>query len=198
MMMSRSLGYIAIGLAAVLSTAGAAGAAYFGIAKHVPVVSATPVVPVATPAVTFPPLADRWVQLDPLPSQNPGTLLDVRAKHWRLILDLSLPAGPWILHSDETVVNTGPADFVRCVLAVDNQGQPQDGLIQQTAYVGGTGARAIPVSETAATTLPAAETVGLFCDHDTAAVDASSPYVDPGADLWAHQSASLITTHMVP
>lgn len=192
-MMGKMLGYIAIGVAAVLSIAGAAGAAYFGIAKH------APVVPAAAPAVTFPaPLADRWVQLEPLPAQNPGTLLDVRAKHWRLILDLSLPAGPWILHSDETVVNTGPADFVRCVIAVDNQGQPQDGLIQQTAYVGGTGARATPVSETAATTLPAAEAVGLFCDHDTVAVDSNSPYVDPGADLWAHQSASLITTHMVP
>jgi hypothetical protein len=197
-MKSTTVGYIAMGLAAVLSTAGALGAAYFGIAKHTPVVPA--VTPAVTPSATLPAsLADRWVELDPLPTPNHGTPLDVRAKHWTLILDLTLPAGPWVLHAEQTIVNVGQPDFARCVIATDDQGSPQDALVQQTTYVGGTGVMAAVISETAAVTLAQQATMGVFCDHDTATpATSSSPYVDPGADLWAHQSGSLIATHMVP
>jgi hypothetical protein len=197
---STTLGYIAIGLAAVLSTAGAFGAAYFGVAKHAPATPATTISPTAAaPAVTLPaPLADRWVELDPLPTPNPGTPLDARARHWTLILDLSLPAGPWVLHAEQTIVNVGTPDYARCVIATDDQGSPQGALVQQSAYVGAKGATAAVISETAAVTLQQKTTIGVFCDHDAPALNANSPYVDPGADLWAHQSGSLIATHMVP
>jgi hypothetical protein len=193
-MRSTTLGYIAIGLAAVLSTAGACGAAYFGIAKHAPTITPT------APAASFPaPLADRWVELQPLPTPDHGTPLDAEAKQWTLILDLTLPAGPWVLHADQTIVNVGPADFARCVIATDDQGNPQDALVQQTTYVGGTGVTAAVISETAAVTLGQQATMGVFCDHDTATPAlTNAPYVDPGADLWAHQSGSLIASHMVP
>jgi hypothetical protein len=191
-MRSTTLGYIAIGLAAVLSTAGAAGAAYFGTARHAPA-------PVVTPAVSLPPpLADRWAELNPLPTPNPGTPLDARASHWTLILDLSLPAGAWIVHAEQTIVNVGPPDYARCVIAMDGQGGPQNALVQQSTYVGDKGPTAAVLSETAAVTLGQKATVGVFCDHDNAAPGSITPYVDPGADLWAHQSASLATTHTVP
>jgi hypothetical protein len=138
------------------------------------------------------------VELDPLPTPNPGTPLDARAKHWTLILDLPLPAGPWVLHAEQTIVNVGKPDYARCVIAMDDQGGPQDAWVQQSTYIGANGPTAAVISETAAVTLRQKATIGVFCDHDTAALGSNSPYVDPGADLWAHQSGSLIATHMVP
>jgi hypothetical protein len=196
-MSNRVLAYIAIGLAAVLSVGGAAGAAYFGRPAKAAVTG--------PPAATQPPLEDQTAQLAPRSGINAGTSLNASGGDWRTILSLTLPAGQWVLHADETAVNLGPSDWVRCEIAED----PGAALDQQSAFVGDSGGliqRSQPattgtdLSETAPLVLGIRTTVSLFCDHDTgSSAGAALPYIDPGAVLWAHQSGNLTpTTESLP
>jgi hypothetical protein len=189
-MSSRALAYTAIGLAAVLSTAGAAGAAYFGR----PAATAAPVA-TPSPAPASAPLADEVAELSPQLGANRGTSLYQAGGRWREILYLRLPAGSWVLHADETIVNVGQPDYARCMISSDIASAPLD---QQATVVGAAGGSqgqtAANLAETAAVTLRTGGTAYLFCDHDTTAGDSNLPYVDPGAVLWAHQSRSLTST----
>jgi hypothetical protein len=190
-MSKRTLAYIAIALAAVLSTGGAACAAYF---------SRPAAASVAAPA-SAQPLEDQVMQLAPRPGLNEGTTLYVPGQDWRQVLDLTLPSGTWVLHSDETIVNLGPSDWVRCEIA-ESPGAPLD---RQSAFVGNPAQQPVAypsqpattatvLSETAALILGVRTTVSLYCDHDTSAQASSLPYVDPGAVLWAHQTGNLTST----
>jgi hypothetical protein len=43
-------------------------------------------------------------------------------------------------------------------------------------------------------TLTAPATVSVFCKHDTTSGYSNYPYIDAGADLWAHPVARLATS----
>jgi hypothetical protein len=201
-MTNKVLTYVAIVLVPVLSLGGAIGAAHYGgAAKAAP--AATPTAtPAATPG-TRPP-ADLVAQLAPQQGVNPGTSLPATGGQWQAILDLRLPAGDWVLQADETIVNVGPPDFARCMIAEDTP-TPQDpsgrvSLDQQSTVVGNAGqaVTAAALSETAAVPLKASTTVTLFCDHRSTLPAANLPYVDPGAVLWAHPAAGLRPTTETP
>jgi len=184
-MTNKVLAYVAIIAVPVASLAGAIGAAYYGGAAK-----AAPAAPVATAGT--PPPQDLVAQLAPRPGVNAGTSLYGPAGDWRKILDLTLPRGRWVLQASETIVNVGPPDYTRCIIAAD----PATPLDQQSTYVGDSGqaATAAALSETAALTLTARASVSLYCDHRLPPAGPNLPYIDPGAVLWAHQAGSLSST----
>ena len=98
------------------------------------------------------------------------------------IVSLTLAAGSWVIHADDSVINFGAEDFLRCQIEVG-------GLVaSHTATVGKTNSVAT-ISGTVAVKLAKAETVTNTCSHDKAA--GSTSYVDAGADMWAHKAGSL-------
>ena len=197
-MANKVLTYIAIVLVPVLSVGGAIGAAHYGgAAKAAPAAT-----PTATPG-TQPP-ADLVAQLGPQQGANPGTSLSVAGGQWQAILELTLPAGDWVLQADETIVNIGPPDYARCLIAEGTAGsQDPSGSIsldQQSTVVGNSGqaATAAALSETAAVRLKGSATITLYCDHRSTLPPQNLPYVDPGAVLWAHPAAGVRSTTETP
>jgi hypothetical protein len=181
--MNRLLAVAAIGLVPVLSVGGAAGAAFLGSHAKAPV--AAPVKPKPTP----PPQADLFVQLAPSSSPDNGTTLGGIGGVWTPIVHLRVPAGHWVLQAEQTVVNVGGSDYARCAIGESSK-DPWD---EQSAFVGETGEATMAdvIAETAAVTLPGPATVSVFCEHDTTTGYSNYPYVDAGADLWAHPAAGL-------
>ncbi len=114
------------------------------------------------------------------------------------IMTRRLPAGHWVLHADQTMVNFGPSDFGGCSIADTSNSN----LNTHRTIVGNpnaTGAKgpaplATVLSETAAVSLSAPTTVTILCEHDTS--NGATPSIDPNADLWAHRSASLVITQL--
>jgi hypothetical protein len=197
-MTSKVLTYVAIVAVPALSLGGAIGAAYYGgAAKAAPAAS-----PVVTPSARPP--ADLVAQLGRQPGPNPGTSLPATGGQWRAILSLALPAGDWVLQADETIVNIGPPDYARCMIAEDTATPPDPlssiPLNLQSTVVGNSGQAitAAVLSETAAVPLKGAATVTLYCDHRSTLPGANLPYVDPGAVLWAHPAAGVRPTTQTP
>lgn len=197
-MTNKVLTYVAIVAVPALSLGGAIGAAYYGgAAKAAPAAS-----PVATPSARPP--ADLVAQLGRQPGANPGTSLPSAGGQWRAILNLALPAGDWVLQADETIVNIGPPDYARCMIAEDTTTPPDPlssiSLDQQSTVVGNSGqaVTAAALSETAAVPLHGAATVTLFCDHSQTLPAGNLPYIDPGAVLWAHPAAGVRPTTQTP
>jgi hypothetical protein len=196
-MTNKVLTYVAIVAVPVLSLGGAIGAAHYGAAKAAPAAS-----PAVTPSARPP--ADLVTQLGRQPGANPGTSLPATGGQWRAILNLALPAGDWVLQADQTIVNIGPPDYARCMIAEDTAIPPDPlssiPLDQQSTVVGNSGqaVTAAALSETAAVRLPGAATVTLFCDHSQTLPAGNLPYVDPGAALWAHPAAGVRPTTQTP
>jgi hypothetical protein len=188
--MNRLLAVAAIGLVPILSVGGAAGAAFLGSHAKAPV--AAPVKPAPTP----PPPADLFVQLAPSSSPDKGTTLGGIGEVWTPILRLRVPAGHWVLQAEETMVNVGGSDYARCVIGESSK----DLWDEQSAFVGETGdaTMADVIAETAAVTLPKPAFVSVFCEHDTTTGYSNYPYVDAGADLWAHPAARLAASEAAP
>jgi hypothetical protein len=189
--MGRTLTIIAIALAVATTTISVTASVYFSTtAKATPAASPTPSAsPTPTPAPPPPPpLRDYWTQAR---SKVP---LPAAAKRMKQLLIIALPAGRWVLHADLSVYNKGPSDFVGCVIG--DTGTPN--LNAHRAVVGdptlrgnvGPAPLMAVISETAAVTVRAPTRVFVRCEHDTAR--GAAPYIDAGADLWAHQSAYLV------
>jgi hypothetical protein len=98
------------------------------------------------------------------------------------ITSLSLPAGNWVIHADDTVVNFGAEDFLRCQIEVGGV------VAGHTATAGNTNTVST-ISGTVSVKLTKAETAKNTCSHDKAS--GSMSYVDGGADMWAHKASSL-------
>jgi hypothetical protein len=181
--MNRLLAVAAIGLVPVLSVGGAAGAAFLGSHAKAPV--AAPPKPVRTP----PPPADLFVQLAHSSRPDNGATLGGVGGVWTPILHLRVPAGHWVLQAEETIVNVGGSDYARCAIGESSK----DAWNEQSTFVGDTGSATMAdvIAETAAVTLPKPATVTVFCEHDTTTGYSNYPYVDAGADLWAHPAARL-------
>lgn len=187
--MGRTLTIIAIALAVVTTTVSVTMSVYFSTtAKATPAASPSPA-PSPVPTVTPPPpLRDYWAQA-PAKVQLPAA-----AKHVRQVLVMTLPPGRWVLHADLSVYNKGPSDFVGCVIG--DTGTPSLNthrtVVGDPTVKGNVGPAPLValISETAAVTVKTSTRVFVKCEHDTAR--GASPYIDPGADLWAHQSAYLV------
>jgi hypothetical protein len=109
------------------------------------------------------------------------------------ILSITLPAGKWVIHADETLVNFGPSDYAGCSLADTNNpdlnnhgvmvGDPgQSGAQGPAGYMG-------TVPETAAVVLATKTTVTVTCSHQSS--NGATPYVNANADIWAHKASKL-------
>jgi hypothetical protein len=114
------------------------------------------------------------------------------------LTSLTLPAGSWVVSAEATLVNFGPSDFARCQIYANGKqiasgatmvGNPNlSGAEGAAALVAGRGLiGAFEIS----TTVPAE----LRCLHDHNTPSGEGPrYVDAGAVLLAHKSASLSST----
>jgi hypothetical protein len=190
--MGRTLTIIAIALAVATTTISVAASVYFSTtAKATPVAPPTPTAspaPIPTPPPPPPPLRDYWTQT------KGKAVLPAAAKRMKQVLVMTLPAGRWVLHADLSVYNKGPSDFVGCVIGT--AGTPS--LNAHHTIVGdptlkgnvGSGPLMAVLSETAAVTTKTSTQVFVKCEHDNA--HGPVPYIDAGADLWAHQSAYLV------
>jgi hypothetical protein len=114
------------------------------------------------------------------------------------IMTLNLPAGKWILHADETMVNWGPSDYGGCSIGDSGNSNlnTHRTMIGSPSAVGAMGPASFVtvVSETAAVSLKAPSTVTVLCEHDTS--NGATPFIDPNADLWAHRSSNLVITQL--
>jgi hypothetical protein len=114
------------------------------------------------------------------------------------IMTLQLPAGHWVLHADQTMVNFGPSDYGGCSIADTantnlNTHRTIVGDPHATAAAGAASLVTV-VSETAAVSLTAPTTVTILCEHDSN--NGATPYIDANADLWAHRSTNLAITQL--
>jgi len=106
------------------------------------------------------------------------------------IMSRTLPAGHWVLHADQTMVNFGPSDFTGCSIGdIFNHN-----LNTHRTIVGNPFSGVAVLSETAAVTVRFSTRITVFCEHDT--TNGSTPYIDPDADLWAHRSSRLVITQL--
>jgi hypothetical protein len=114
------------------------------------------------------------------------------------IMTLALPAGHWVLHADQTMVNFGPSDYAGCSIGdtSNNNLNTHRTMVGDPNASGGQGPASYVtvLSETAAVSLSAPTTVTIYCEHDTS--NGAIPYIDSAADLWAHRSSSLVITQL--
>jgi hypothetical protein len=114
------------------------------------------------------------------------------------IMTLALPAGHWVLHADQTMVNFGPSDYAGCSIGdtSNNNLNTHRTMVGNPSATGGQGPASFVtvLSETAAVSLSAPTTITVLCEHDHS--NGATPYIDPNADLWAHRSANLVITQL--
>ena len=187
--MGRTLTVIAIALAVATTTVSVAVSVYFSTtAKAVPVAAPTP-----TPSRTHtvpppPPLRDYWTQT------HGKVTLPASAKRIKQVIAMTLPPGNWVLRAEESVYNKGPSDFVGCMIGDADTASLNShrAIVGDPTIHGNVGPAPLMtvISETAAVSLKVPTRVFVRCEHDTAR--GASPYIDPGADLWAHQSAGPV------
>jgi hypothetical protein len=102
------------------------------------------------------------------------------------VISVVLPGGSWVVTTNATAVNFGSDDYVRCGIYSDSTS-----LNGATTYIG-VGAGAVGgINPIGSFKSSGPVTVRLRCSHDTTA---AGLYIDPGAVLWAHRSASLNRT----
>jgi hypothetical protein len=99
------------------------------------------------------------------------------------ILQLTVPAGSWVVTAKANPVNFGAADYARCVLSLGTQQKDAGATLIGDASPGPTGEIGPSVAEimlqTAVTTVNA-RLFKLSCQHDFAT---PGMYVDPGASI---------------
>ena len=114
------------------------------------------------------------------------------------IMTLQLPAGHWVLHADQTMVNFGPSDYAGCTIGDTSNSSlnTHRTMVGDPNASGGQGPASFVtvLSETAAVSLSAPTTVTILCEHDTS--NGAIPYIDSSADLWAHRSSNLVITQL--
>jgi hypothetical protein len=106
---------------------------------------------------------------------------------------LALPAGNWVLHADQSLVNFGPSDYAGC--QIGDSATPD--LNAHRTMVGNPNASAslgpssfvTELSETAAVSLLSPDTITVTCEHDD--TNGSTPYIDSNADLSANKTSAL-------
>jgi hypothetical protein len=193
--LGRTLTIIAIALAVATTTISVTMSVYFSTtAKATPVAPPSPspsASPSATPTVAPaapPQLRDYWTQA------HSKVQLPSAAKRGEQVLTVLLPPGGWVLHADLTISSKGPSDFVGCVIGdADTPSlNAHRTIVGNPTLKGNVGPAPLVtvISETAAVTLTANTRVFVECEHDTAR--GAAPVIEPGADLWAHQSRYLI------
>jgi hypothetical protein len=102
------------------------------------------------------------------------------------VISVVLPSGSWVVTANATVVHFGSNDYVRCGIYRDGT------LLNVATTMIGAGAGVVGgINPIASFKSGGPHTVSLRCSHDTSA---GGLYVDPGAVLWAHRSASLNRT----
>ena len=111
-------------------------------------------------------------------SATPGVQTTIEA--------LTLPAGKWVVHADNTMVNFGALDIDRCTIFSGS-----NLLDAHATNIGNTASEVGSASETGTVVLAAATKVSVQCEHDTA--NGSSSYVDADAVLWAHRATSIVS-----
>jgi hypothetical protein len=114
------------------------------------------------------------------------------------IMTLKLPAGKWVLHADQTMVNFGPSDYGGCSIGDTansnlNTHRTMAGDPNATGAMGPASFVTV-LSETAAVSLSASTTVTVLCEHDDS--NGATPSIDSNADLWAHRSSNLVITQL--
>ena len=114
------------------------------------------------------------------------------------IMTLNLPAGRWILHADQTMVNFGPSDYAGCTISdPSNPDLNSHGTIvgdPNAAGAWGPASFVASLSETVAVSLSATTTVSVSCDHQNS--NGSTPYINSNADSRAHRSSNLVITQL--
>jgi len=114
------------------------------------------------------------------------------------IMTLKLPAGKWVLHADQTMVNFGPSDYGGCSIGdtSNNNLNTHRTIVGNPNTTGAMGPAPFVtvLSETAAVSLSASTTVTILCEHDDS--NGATPSIDSNADLWAHRSANLVITQL--
>jgi hypothetical protein len=111
---------------------------------------------------------------------------------------LALPAGQWVLHADQSLVNFGPSDYASCEIgdSANADLNAHRTMVGDPSQSGAEGPASFvtAVSETAAVDLPSPDTITVICAHDTS--NGSTPYVDSNADLSAHMATNLAITQL--
>jgi hypothetical protein len=111
------------------------------------------------------------------------------------IVSMTLPPGSWVVASEESAVNFGPSDYLRC-----NIMRGGASLVGNTTMVGdnslpgamGPGTYVATLGSIARFTSANSTTVSLACNHDTGTPSGNGPpYIDAGATLWAHKATKL-------
>jgi hypothetical protein len=99
----------------------------------------------------------------------------------------------YVLTAQGDAVNFGPSDYTRCALVVNGTQIGQvNTIIGAPADSGAEGAAGLvsPFSLARGVSVPAAGGTGILqCWHDK--TNGATPYVDPGASVWAHRTTSL-------
>lgn len=114
------------------------------------------------------------------------------------IMTLKLPAGKWVLHADQTMVNFGPSDYSGCTIADTSSSDlnAHGTMVGDPNAAGAEGPASFmaTLSETAAVSLSAPATVTITCSHQDS--NGATPYINSNADLWAHRSSNLVITQL--
>jgi hypothetical protein len=114
------------------------------------------------------------------------------------IMTLKLPAGKWVLHADQTMVNFGPSDYAGCEIGdtANSDLNAHNNIVGDPNATGAQGPASFvdTLSETAAVSLSAPTTVTITCGHNN--TNGATPYINSNADLWAHRSANLVITQL--
>jgi hypothetical protein len=134
---------------------------------------------------------------DIVASSSSNTNLSPRGGAMTAILEMKLPASTrqthYVLAAQGDLVNFGASDYTRCNLVVNGtQVAAVSTIVGNPAANGAQGPAAFlsPFSLTGGVDVPASgATAVLRCWHDN--TNGATPYVDVGASVWAHQTASL-------
>jgi hypothetical protein len=105
------------------------------------------------------------------------------------VSSLALPAGNWVIHTDDTAVGLNQiADVVRCGIQIKSAAD------SHATEVGNASSYplAATLSATLAIKLTGPGTVTNVCSHDNNT--GGTYYIDAGAVMWAHKANSLTVT----
>lgn len=146
----------------------------------------------AAKAAVTTPVQDYWEQT------HSGHNISTTGGVQTTIMTLKLPAGKWILHADQTMVNFGPSDYGGCSIGdtANSNLNTHRTIVGDPNATGASGPASFVtvLSETAAVSLSASSTVTVACEHDDS--NGATPSIDPNADLWAHRSSHLVITQL--
>ena len=174
-----------------LITCAAAAAATVSAAAPAWATTATSQAAAAT-AVTSTTVQDYWEQT------NHNINISTAGAVETPIMTLRLPAGKWVLHADQTMVNFGPSDYAGCEIGdtANSDLNAHNNIVGDPNATGAQGPAPFvdTLSETAAVSLSAPTTVTITCSHQN--TNGATPYINSNADLWAHRSSNLVITQL--